>query len=103
MSLHNIGILTVCGLLLFSISSCRQEVDLAESYKIPPQPEISTGYSEKPGWATDEFAVATANPLATDAGYQIIQAGGSAADARSEERRVGKGGSMMVVGERCRI
>ncbi|MGM0744686.1 MAG: gamma-glutamyltransferase, partial [Bacteroidota bacterium] len=39
------------------------------------------GYTEKPGWVTNEFAVAAANPLATDAGYQIIQAGGSAVDA----------------------
>lgn len=81
MSLNNIAILIACGLLLFAISSCRQEIHVTESYTIPPQPEISTGYSEKPGWATNEFAVATANPLATDAGYQIIQAGGSAADA----------------------
>nr|WP_218089747.1 gamma-glutamyltransferase [Rhodohalobacter halophilus] len=42
---------------------------------------MSTGYTDKPGWATNEFAVAAANPLATDAGYQIIQAGGSAVDA----------------------
>ncbi|MDZ7757047.1 gamma-glutamyltransferase [Rhodohalobacter sp.] len=42
---------------------------------------MSTGYTEKPGWVTNEFAVAAANPLATDAGYQIIQSGGSAIDA----------------------
>lgn len=50
-------------------------------YSIPAQPELSTGYNEKPGWETSEFAVAAANPLATDAGYQIIKAGGSAVDA----------------------
>jgi gamma-glutamyltranspeptidase len=42
---------------------------------------MPTGYNPKPGWATSEFAVAAANPLATDAGYQIIKAGGSAVDA----------------------
>ncbi len=51
------------------------------TYTIPEQPEMATGYTEKPGWATSEFSVAAANPLATDAGYQIIKAGGSAVDA----------------------
>jgi gamma-glutamyltranspeptidase/glutathione hydrolase len=51
------------------------------SYKVPDQPEGSSGYTEKPGWATTKFAVAAANPLATDAGYQILKAGGSAVDA----------------------
>lgn len=51
------------------------------SYSIPEQPEIGTGYTEKPGWATERFAVAAANPLATDAGFQVLDAGGSAVDA----------------------
>jgi gamma-glutamyltranspeptidase/glutathione hydrolase len=45
------------------------------------QPEGSSGTTEKPGWATEKFAVAAANPLATDAGYQVLKAGGSAIDA----------------------
>jgi gamma-glutamyltranspeptidase/glutathione hydrolase len=51
------------------------------SYTVPDQPEGSSGYTEKPGWATSKFAVAAANPLATDAGYQVLKAGGSAVDA----------------------
>ncbi len=51
------------------------------TYTVPDQPEGSSGYTEKPGWATTKFAVAAANPLATDAGYQILKAGGSAVDA----------------------
>ncbi|HSH88981.1 MAG TPA: gamma-glutamyltransferase family protein [Ramlibacter sp.] len=51
------------------------------SYRVPDQPEGSSGYTEKPGWATTKSAVATANPLSTDAGYQILKAGGSAVDA----------------------
>ena len=52
------------------------------SYSQPPiQPEGSSGYTAKPGWATHKFAVAAANPLATDAGYQVLKAGGSAVDA----------------------
>ncbi|MDB5869387.1 MAG: gamma-glutamyltransferase 1, Threonine peptidase family [Polaromonas sp.] len=45
------------------------------------QPEGSSGFNPKPGWASTRFAVAAANPLATDAGYQILKAGGSAIDA----------------------
>jgi gamma-glutamyltranspeptidase/glutathione hydrolase len=51
------------------------------SYTVPTQPEGSSGITEKPGWATTKFAVAAANPLATDAGYQVLKAGGSAVDA----------------------
>ncbi|WP_313297108.1 gamma-glutamyltransferase [Diaphorobacter sp.] len=45
------------------------------------QPEGASGYTEKPGWATKQFAVAAANPLATQAGYNVLKAGGSAIDA----------------------
>ena len=51
------------------------------AYSVPQQPEAASGYSAKPGWATRRFAVAAANPLATDAGYQVLRAGGSAIDA----------------------
>ncbi len=51
------------------------------TYNPPAQPEGGSGYFEKPGWATLKFAVAAANPLATDAGYQVLKAGGSATDA----------------------
>lgn len=50
-------------------------------YQAPHQPEGQSGYTEKPGWQSSRFAVAAANPLATDAGYQVIKAGGSALDA----------------------
>ena len=45
------------------------------------QPELASGLTEKPGWATHSYAVAAANPLATQAGLEILQAGGSAVDA----------------------
>ncbi|HEV2611215.1 MAG TPA: gamma-glutamyltransferase, partial [Noviherbaspirillum sp.] len=44
-------------------------------------PEAATGYIEKFGWTAKKYMVAAANPLATDAGYQILKAGGSAVDA----------------------
>jgi gamma-glutamyltranspeptidase/glutathione hydrolase len=49
----------------------------------PPvqQPEIATGTQAKPGWTYAREAVAAANPLATDAGAQVLRAGGSAIDA----------------------
>lgn len=50
-------------------------------YTAPQQPEAASGLTAKPGWATGKFAVAAANPLATDAGYQVLRAGGSAVDA----------------------
>jgi gamma-glutamyltranspeptidase / glutathione hydrolase len=50
-------------------------------YAIPTLPEGASGYTEKPGWSAQRFMVAAANPLATDAGYQVLKAGGSALDA----------------------
>jgi len=47
----------------------------------PVAPESSSGWTDKPGWAAKKFAVAAANPLATDAGYQVLKAGGSTVDA----------------------
>lgn len=45
------------------------------------QPEIATGFTPKSDVVTQVFAVATANPFATQAGYDILTAGGSAVDA----------------------
>ncbi len=59
----------------------RQDHPSEMNYNTPRQPEIGTGYTPKPGWETSEFAVAAANPLAADAGYQVLQNGGSAVDA----------------------
>jgi gamma-glutamyltranspeptidase/glutathione hydrolase len=65
----------VCALLTGCSSAPRF------NYTAPLQPEGASGYTEKPGWHTRTFAVAAANPLATDAGYQVLKAGGSALDA----------------------
>ena len=50
-------------------------------YTYPEQPEAASGSTAKPGWAYARQAVAAAHPLATDAGLQILRAGGSALDA----------------------
>jgi gamma-glutamyltranspeptidase/glutathione hydrolase len=47
----------------------------------PQAPEAASGYTEKPGWTSKKYMVAAANPLATDAGNQVLKAGGSAIDA----------------------
>ncbi len=72
----------VFSLLLFLSTGCQEtDSDRTVTYTIPEQPELATGYNPKPGWEISEFAVAAANPLAADAGYQILKAGGSAVDA----------------------
>jgi gamma-glutamyltranspeptidase / glutathione hydrolase len=48
---------------------------------LPTQPEAASGWQSKPGSVTTRYAVAAANPLATEAGRQILAAGGSAVDA----------------------
>src|SRR5690554_3518194 len=58
------------------------QAEVAFQYDLPAiAPEVASEIREKPGWATERFAVAAANPLATDAGYQVLRAGGSAVDA----------------------
>ena len=69
--------MTLAALLLAACTSTAPPF----AYNAPPQPEGTSGYTEKPGWATANFSVAAANPLATDAGYQILKVGGSAVDA----------------------
>jgi gamma-glutamyltranspeptidase/glutathione hydrolase len=78
-----LGILaaTAIGLAACASSTAPTAGSSPLNYQAPSQPEGASGYTEKPGWATKTFAVAAANPLATDAGYQVLKAGGSAVDA----------------------
>lgn len=46
-----------------------------------PQPELPSGWTPKTTQYADRDMVAAANPLATDAGYEILGKGGSATDA----------------------
>ena len=52
---------------------------LAQS--LPVQPELPSARVQKAAFQSSTFAVAAANPLATQAGYEILRAGGSAVDA----------------------
>ena len=72
-------------MILSLLSACNTAPSVAPTaawrYSVPEQPEATSGNTDKPGWAYQRQAVAAANPLATDAGHQILRAGGSALDA----------------------
>lgn len=65
------------------LSACASKPGL--HYEVPvtgmTTPEAASGYHEKLGLIASKFMVAAANPLATDAGYQVLKSGGSAIDA----------------------
>jgi gamma-glutamyltranspeptidase/glutathione hydrolase len=63
-----------CGALLFATATA-----LAQG--APLQPESISAARIKPGWKIKSFAIAAANPLAAQAGYQMLRRGGSAVDA----------------------
>ncbi len=63
-----------CPLILAQAPAAAQDTTQAA-------PEIASGYTDKAGWAAKKFMVAAANPIAVDAGYEILKQGGSAIDA----------------------
>jgi gamma-glutamyltranspeptidase / glutathione hydrolase len=67
--------------LAVSLVACATPPSADLRYTVPTLPEGASGLTEKPGWSAQRFMVAAANPLATDAGYQVLKAGGSALDA----------------------
>jgi len=62
------------ALLVAALLSACATQPVSLRYAIPLQPEGSSGYSAKPGWTHQRHAVAAANPLATDAGLQVLRA-----------------------------
>jgi len=76
LSLVTLALLTACSNLAPTSAATTNW-----RYSVPEQPESASGSTDKPGWAYARQAVAAANPLATDAGHQILRAGGSALDA----------------------
>lgn len=69
------------GLLasVLALAACQQ---LPSQTAAPVNPEGASGTrAPGAGHSASRFAVAAANPLATEAGYRILQAGGSAVDA----------------------
>ena len=111
MSLKPLSLLVALGLL----AGCASQD--AFHYAVPPQtllaPEAASGWTDKQGWQGKSFMVAAANPLAVDAGYQVIKAGGSAVDAaiavqlvltlvEPQSSGIG-GGSLMLVWDGKRV
>lgn len=70
---------TIAGAAL--LASCAPMPHSPVQATVAVQPEGASGYTDKPGWATTAFAVASAHPLASQAGYHVLKAGGSAVDA----------------------
>ena len=66
---------------LLLLSACAAPPALEPMPPMPAMPEIASGSQAKPGWAFKHYAVAAANPLATEAGLNILRAGGNAIDA----------------------
>lgn len=69
---------TLVFALLAALGACATQPNNSST---PLQPEIATGFTRKADVVTQKFAVAAANPLATQAGFDVLKAGGSAVDA----------------------
>ena len=78
---HRLLMLTISVAAISACGSLSSGTASRFSYAMPAQGMIAAPEGVKPGWSAARFAVAAANPLATDAGYQILKAGGSAVDA----------------------
>lgn len=66
------------GLLLMAGAVVLAPIAIAQDQ---PQPEDTTAIAERSSVRAEDFMVASAHPLATEAGYAVLEAGGSAADA----------------------
>jgi gamma-glutamyltranspeptidase / glutathione hydrolase len=72
-------VIALSVLLMWGCTSVPTDPPL--STPVNTQPEMATGSVDKALWTGKRFAVAAANPLATQAGVNTIEAGGSAVDA----------------------
>jgi len=75
--LRNVCVPLAAALLLSACAGTAPAVDA----RAPQAPEAASGFTEKPGGSARRYMVAAANPLAADAGHQMLKAGGSAVDA----------------------
>ncbi|QBE62549.1 gamma-glutamyltransferase [Pseudoduganella lutea] len=73
--------MSLAALTLCAATPVLAQEAVKEPAALQRAPEIATGYTEKQGVAAQHYMVAAANPLATEAGYRMLKAGGSAIDA----------------------
>jgi gamma-glutamyltranspeptidase/glutathione hydrolase len=71
----------IASVAVLALTACAATPSLESSPDAPLLPEPASGYQSKPGWAMGRFSIAAANPLATEAGYDILKRQGSAIDA----------------------
>jgi gamma-glutamyltranspeptidase/glutathione hydrolase len=69
------------AILLGGALAALAQVPVLAQDALQRSPEAGTGFTEKAGWAARKYMVAAANPLATEAGYEMLKQGGSAIDA----------------------
>jgi gamma-glutamyltranspeptidase / glutathione hydrolase len=82
-------VLVAAVALALGLASCRSvprheaaaPLSAVSSTASRPAPEGASGFTPKTGVTARRFMVAAAHPLATDAGHEILKAGGSAVDA----------------------
>jgi gamma-glutamyltranspeptidase / glutathione hydrolase len=74
------------GAALAACSAAPPRADVATAAAL--QPEAPSGFTAKSGWSAKRFAIAAANPLAAEAGYQVLKAGGAAIDAAAAVQMV---------------
>ncbi len=76
-----VTLFNACLIALLAACSTNKVAAPSLSNAAPAQPEAAVGYTAKDGVYSQRFMAATANPLATDAAYTVLKAGGSAVDA----------------------
>ena len=80
-TLRHLSVALLVALLGACASAPPPRLDHVATLGSQPAPEAASGSTAKPGRSAQKFMLAAANPLATDAGFQMLKAGGSAVDA----------------------
>ena len=77
----SLRITLLAGLIGFGLSACVSKPPMQDTSTQDPQPEVGFGWEDKQSVSGKEFMVSAANPLAVQAGYDVLKSGGTAADA----------------------